>query len=36
LVADGANTAEVSVTVRDYNSNLVPDGTRVGLTAAPI
>ena len=36
LPADGTSTAAVSATFRDHNGNLVPDGTRVGLTAAPI
>jgi hypothetical protein len=36
LAANGTNTSQVTVTVRDRNGNLVPDGTRVGLTAAPI
>jgi methionine-rich copper-binding protein CopC len=36
LVANGANTAKVTVTIRDRNGNLVPDGTPVGLTVAPV
>ncbi len=34
--ADGSSTSQLSVTVKDVNGNLVPDGTRIALTAAPI
>ena len=36
LPADGVSTSTLTVTVRDRNNNLVPDGTRVGLTALPV
>jgi hypothetical protein len=36
LKADAITTSLLSVTVRDRNGNLVPDGTRIGITAAPI
>lgn len=36
LVADGTSTSTITVTVTDQQGNLVPDGTRIGLTAANI
>ncbi len=36
LPANGTATAALTVTVRDGAGNLVPDGTRIGLTAAPV
>lgn len=36
LSANGTATAALTVTVRDGAGNLVPDGTRIGLTAAPV
>ena len=36
LIANGTNTSILTVTVKDSQGNLVPDGTRVSLTAAPI
>jgi hypothetical protein len=36
LPADGTSTSTLTVTVRDRDGDLVPDGTPVGLTAAPI
>jgi YD repeat-containing protein len=36
LVANGTATAALTITVRDSASNLVPDGTRIGVTAASV
>jgi adhesin/invasin len=36
LPANGTSTSSITVTVRDRNNNLVPDGTKIGLTAAAI
>ena len=36
LIADGSNTSNITVTVRDNLGNLVPDGTRVGLTTSNV
>lgn len=36
LPADGSSQSTVEVTVRDNSGNLVPDGTEIGITAAPI
>jgi methionine-rich copper-binding protein CopC len=36
LPANGTSTSALTVTVRDRNNALVPDGTKVGLTAAAI
>lgn len=36
LVANGTATAAITVTVRDSAGNLVPDGTRIGITAASV
>lgn len=36
LVANGTATATLTITVRDSASNLVPDGTRIGITAASV
>jgi hypothetical protein len=36
LIANGITTSPINVTVRDRNGNLVPDGTPVGITTAPI
>lgn len=36
LVANGTSTAAITVTVRDGANNLVPDGTRIGITAASV
>ena len=36
LPADGTSLSNVEVIVKDNLGNLVPDGTRVGITAAPI
>ncbi|NJD68202.1 MAG: hypothetical protein FIA90_06035 [candidate division NC10 bacterium] len=36
LPANGTSTSTITVTVNDREGNLVPDGTPVGLTVAPI
>lgn len=36
LQANGTATSTIALTVKDSNGNLVPDGTRLALTAAPI
>jgi methionine-rich copper-binding protein CopC len=36
IPANGSSTSSLTVTVRDRNNALVPDGTKVGLTAAAI
>ena len=36
LVANGTSTAAITFTVRDNANNLVPDGTRIGVTAASV
>ncbi|HLG22282.1 MAG TPA: Ig-like domain-containing protein [Candidatus Manganitrophaceae bacterium] len=36
LAANGTDTSTLTITVKDFQGNLVPDGTRIGLTAAPI
>jgi len=36
LVANGTSTAAITVTVKDNASNPVPDGTRIGVTAASV
>jgi hypothetical protein len=36
LVADGTATAALTITIRDSTNNLVPDGTRIGITAASV
>jgi hypothetical protein len=36
LPANGTSTSTVTVQVKDSDGNLVPDGTLVGLTAAPV
>ena len=36
IPANGSSTSALTVTVRDRNNALVPDGTRVGMTAASI
>jgi len=36
LPADGSSQSNVEVTVRDNSNNLVPDGTEVGITVAPV
>jgi adhesin/invasin len=36
LPANGTSTATITATFKDKNGNIVPDGTVVGLTAAPI
>ena len=36
LIANGTATASLTITVRDNANNLVPDGTRIGITAASV